>query len=105
MPSWGLILGVTAGVVIGIFLAIGALLCIRLRKKHAQIRITSSRRASTVPMRANGVDASSIQSDSTMDQESPKHNDLEEDGPSLWAEGTKRKHLVSVSGVPKYSYK
>ncbi|KAG6510486.1 hypothetical protein ZIOFF_028510 [Zingiber officinale] len=74
-------------------------------KKRAQIRITSSRRASTVPMRANGVDASSIQSDSTMDQESPKHNDFEEDHPSLWTEGTKRKHLVSVSRVPKYSYK
>ncbi|KAG6521111.1 hypothetical protein ZIOFF_018177 [Zingiber officinale] len=74
-------------------------------KKRAQIRITSSRRASTVPMRANGVDASSIQSDSTMDQESPKHNDFEEDRPSLWTEGTKRKHLVSVSRVPKYSYK
>ncbi|KAG6474368.1 hypothetical protein ZIOFF_068299 [Zingiber officinale] len=74
-------------------------------KKRAQIRITSSRRASTVPMLANGVDASSIQSDSTMDQESPKHNDFEEDGPSLWTEGTKRKHLVSVSRVPKYSYK
>ncbi|XP_042407186.1 calcium/calmodulin-regulated receptor-like kinase 1 isoform X2 [Zingiber officinale] len=105
VPSWVLILGVTAGVLIGIFLAIGALLCIRFQKKRAQIRITSSRRASTVPMRANGVDASSIQSDSTMDQESPKHNDFEEDRPSLWTEGTKRKHLVSVSGVPKYSYK
>ncbi|KAG6489752.1 hypothetical protein ZIOFF_051030 [Zingiber officinale] len=66
------------------------------QKKRAQIRITSSRRASTVPMGANGVDASSIQSDSTMDQESPKHNDFEEDRPSLWTEGTKRKHLVST---------
>ncbi|KAG6536905.1 hypothetical protein ZIOFF_001981 [Zingiber officinale] len=105
VPSWVLILVVKEGVLIGIFLAIGALLCIRFQKKRAQIRITSLRRASTVPMRANGVDASSIQSDSTMDQESPKHNDFEEDRPSLWTEGTKRKHLVSVSRVPKYSYK
>ncbi|KAG6490154.1 hypothetical protein ZIOFF_051439 [Zingiber officinale] len=105
VPSWVLILGVTTGVLIGFFLAIGALLCIRFQKKRAQIRITSSRRASIVPMRAIGVDASSIQSDSTMDQESPKHNDFEEENPSLWTEGTKRKHLVSVSRVPKYSYK
>lgn len=98
VPSWGMILGVTVGVVIGVLLAIGALLCIRLQKKRAQIRITSLRRASTVPMRTNGFD-------STMDQESPNRIDLEEGGPALWAEGTKRKNLVSVSGVPKFSYK
>ncbi|XP_074589152.1 calcium/calmodulin-regulated receptor-like kinase 1 isoform X2 [Curcuma longa] len=105
VPSWGLILGVTVGVVIGVLLAIGALLCIRLQKKRARIRITSSRRASTVPMRTNGIDVGSTQSHSTMDQESPNHTDLEEGSPALWAEGTKRKNLVSVSGVPKFSYK
>ncbi|KAG6524827.1 hypothetical protein ZIOFF_014771 [Zingiber officinale] len=105
VPSWGLILGVTVGVVIGVLLAIGALLCIRLRKKQTQIRIASLRRASTVPARTNGVDVVLTQSDSTMDQESPDHTDLEEGAPALWPEGTKRKNLVSVSGVPKFSYK
>ncbi|KAG6528667.1 hypothetical protein ZIOFF_010851 [Zingiber officinale] len=105
VPSWGLILGVTVGVMIGVLLAIGALLCIRLRKKQTQIRIASLRRASTVPAGTNGVDVVLTQSDSTMDQESPDHTDLEEGAPALWPEGTKRKNLVSVSGVPKFSYK
>ncbi|CAL9163257.1 unnamed protein product [Musa hybrid cultivar] len=105
LSSWGLIIGVTIGVVIGVLLAVGALFCIRLRKKHAQIRLSSSRRASTIPMRVNGVDSSSVLSDSTMDQESPKHPETEADGSSFWIEGTKRKNLVSVSGIPKYFYK
>ncbi|XP_064966065.1 calcium/calmodulin-regulated receptor-like kinase 1 isoform X3 [Musa acuminata AAA Group] len=105
LSSWGLIIGVTIGVVIGVLLAVGALFCIRFRKKHAQIRLSSSRRASTIPMRVNGVDSSSVLSDSTMDQESPKHPETEADGSSFWIEGTKRKNLVSVSGIPKYFYK
>ncbi|CAL9046077.1 calcium/calmodulin-regulated receptor-like kinase 1 isoform X2 [Musa acuminata AAA Group] len=105
LSSWGLIIGVTIGVVIGVLLAVGALFCIRFRKKHAQIRFSSSRRASTIPMRVNGVDSSSVLSDSTMDQESPKHPETEADGSSFWIEGTKRKNLVSVSGIPKYFYK
>ncbi|URE01698.1 Protein tyrosine kinase [Musa troglodytarum] len=105
LSSWGLIIGVTIGVVIGVLLAVGALFCIRFRKKHARIRLSSSRRASTIPMRVNGVDSSSVLSDSTMDQESPKHPETEADGSSFWIEGTKRKNLVSVSGIPKYFYK
>ncbi|WOL03431.1 hypothetical protein Cni_G12151 [Canna indica] len=105
VPSWGLILGVTVGVVIGVLLALGTLLCIRLRKKHDRLRISSSRRASTVPMRANAVDACSVLSDSSMDPESPKQPDPKADSPALWTEGTKQKNLVSVSGIPKYSYR
>lgn len=105
VPSWVLILGVTIGVVIGVLLAIGALLCIRFRKKRAKIRISSSRRASTIPMRTNAIDAGSVLSDSTMGHESPRHSDPETDAPALWTAGTKRRDLVSVSGVPKYSYK
>ncbi|XP_072968698.1 calcium/calmodulin-regulated receptor-like kinase 1 [Typha angustifolia] len=101
--SWGLIIGVTIGVVIGILLATGALLCTAYRRRRSQIGNSSSRRASTIPIRANGIDAFSEISDSTAGQESPKLSG--ERGTSLWLEGPKRTNVVSVSGIPKYSYK
>ncbi|WOL16023.1 hypothetical protein Cni_G24805 [Canna indica] len=105
LTSWWLILGVTIGMVIGVFLALGTLLCIRFRKKRPQIMISSSRRTSTIPMRVNGIDASSVLSDSTMDLHSPELPDPESDTPTFWCDGTKRKNLVSFTGVPKYSYR
>ncbi|KAG1365378.1 calcium/calmodulin-regulated receptor-like kinase 1 [Cocos nucifera] len=101
--SRGLIIGVTIGVVIGVLLAAAALLCIRFRKRRAQIGSSSSRRASTIPIHANGVDTCTELSDSTAGQESPKF--AEEKGTSSWLEGPKRKNLVSVSGILKYCYK
>lgn len=101
--SWGLIVGITIGVVIGVLLATGALFCIRYRKRRSQIGSSSSRRASTVPIRANGVDVCTILSDSTIGQESPKLP--ETNGASLWVDGPKRKNVISASGVLKYSYK
>ncbi|KAF8410933.1 hypothetical protein HHK36_003470 [Tetracentron sinense] len=101
--SWGLIIGISIGVIIGVLLAISALFCIRYRRKHSQIGNSSSRRAATIPIRANGVDSCTILSDSTIGQESPKTS--EENGISLWLEGPKRKNVVSASGILKYSYK
>ncbi|KAK8921200.1 putative leucine-rich repeat receptor-like serine/threonine-protein kinase [Platanthera zijinensis] len=101
--SWGLIVGVTVGVVIGILLAAAALFCNWLRKKGPQIGNSSSRRASTVPIRTNGADASSILSDSTTGQESPGAE--EENSISLWIEGPRGNGAISVTGVPKYSLK
>ncbi|KAJ6837655.1 calcium/calmodulin-regulated receptor-like kinase 1 [Iris pallida] len=104
--SWGLIIGVTVGVVIGVLLATAALLCIRFRKRRAQIGSNSSRRTSTVPIRANGVDACTMLSDSTTGLESPKVLEtLDVNGASSWMEGPKGKNVVSVSGIPKYPYK
>ncbi|KAL5972840.1 Calcium/calmodulin-regulated receptor-like kinase 1 [Asimina triloba] len=73
------------------------------RKRRAQIGSSSSRRASTIPIRVNGADSCSVLSDSTIGQESPKPS--EGNGMSLWLEGHKRKSLVSVSGIPQYPYK
>ncbi|KAJ6805226.1 calcium/calmodulin-regulated receptor-like kinase 1 [Iris pallida] len=100
--SWGLIIGVTVGVVIGVLLATVALFCVRFRKKRAQIGSSSSRRASTIPIRANGADTCTVLSDSTTGQESPRATEA---NGSLWLEGPKRKTVVSVSGIPKYCYK
>lgn len=91
-----LILELTMGVVICMLLVTGAKLWILSHKKRTQVSL--SRRASTIPISANGVDAFSVVSDSTMEQESPRHSDSEAGGP-LWMKGTKRKKL------PKYSFK
>ena len=101
--SEGLIIGITVGVVIGVLLAVGTLLCFRYRRSRAQIRSSSSRRASTVPIRTNGVNASAMLSNSTTGQESPR--ELEDHGSSLWIEGPGRKNMISASGIPKYAYK
>ncbi|OVA13168.1 Protein kinase domain [Macleaya cordata] len=101
--SVGLIIGITIGVVIGILLAISTLFCVKYRRKHSQIGNSSSRRAATIPIRANGADSCSILSDSTMGPESPKSSDA--NSRSLWIEGPKRKSVVSMSGIPKYPYK
>ncbi|GJN39716.1 hypothetical protein PR202_gb28852 [Eleusine coracana subsp. coracana] len=73
--SEGLIIGTTVGVVIGLLLAVGILLCLRYRRSQAQIRSSSSRRASTVPIRTNGVNACSMLSNSSTGQESPRELD------------------------------
>ncbi|KAL5222540.1 hypothetical protein ABZP36_027253 [Zizania latifolia] len=101
--SEGLIIGITVGVVIGVLLAVGILLCMRYRRSQAQIRSSSSRRASTLPIRTNGVNACVMLSDSTTGQESPR--EVEDRGASLWLEGPGRKSVISASGIPKYAYK
>lgn len=100
--SRGLIIGISIGVIIGVLLAIAAWFCVKIRKRRAQIRSSSSRRAATIPIRENGADFCTILSDSTIGQESPKPSDG--NGISLWLEGPKRS-VVSVSGIPKYPYK
>nr|CAD1823239.1 unnamed protein product [Ananas comosus var. bracteatus] len=102
--SWSLIIGVTIGVVIGVLLAIIAVLCISFHKRRQQIGSSSARRASMIPIRANGFDNCSEVSGSTNRPDSPRVAD-EERGSSLFLEGPKRKNAVSVSGIPKYSYK
>lgn len=101
--SEGLIIGITVGVVIGVLLAVGVLLCMRYRRSQAQIRSSSSRRASTIPIRANGVNACAVLSNSTTGQESPM--EFDDRGASLWLEGPGRKSVISASGIPKYAYK
>uniref|UniRef100_A0A2P2K7U3 Protein kinase domain-containing protein n=2 Tax=Rhizophora mucronata TaxID=61149 RepID=A0A2P2K7U3_RHIMU len=101
--SSGLIIGISIGVVIGVLLAILALFCIQYHRKRSQIGNSSSRRAATLPIRANGADSCTILSDSTIGPESPVkagHNGL-----PFWIEGFKKSNMVSASGIPEYSYK
>ncbi|KAI6690492.1 hypothetical protein NL676_027320 [Syzygium grande] len=101
--SSGLIIGLSVGVVIGVVLAILALFCIRYQRKRSQIGNSSSRRAATIPIRANGADACTILSDSTIGPESPVKSGR--NGMSMWLDGFKKSSMVSFSGIPEYSYK
>ncbi|GLT72521.1 hypothetical protein SLA2020_444480 [Shorea laevis] len=101
--SSGLIIGISIGVVIGVLLAIVALLCIRYHRKRSQIGNSSSRRAAALPIRTNGVDASTILSDSTIGPDSPVK--AGQNGMTVWLDGFKRSNVVSVSGLPEYSYR
>lgn len=101
--SSGLIIGLSVGIVIGVLLAILALFCIRYQRKRSQIGNSSSRRAATIPIRTNGADSCTILSDSTIGPESPVKSGR--NGTSLWFDGFKRTNVVSVSGIPEYSYK
>lgn len=101
--SSGLIIGISIGVVIGVLLAILSLFCFRYHRKRSQIGNSSSRRAATIPIRANGADTCTIMSDSTLGPDSPVKSG--KSSMSFWLEGFKRSNVVSVSGIPEYSYK
>ncbi|ONI13054.1 hypothetical protein PRUPE_4G200300 [Prunus persica] len=99
----GLIIGVSIGVVIGVLLAISGFFCIRYHRRRLQIGNSSSRRTATIPIRANGADSCTILSDSTVGPDSPVKSGR--NGSSFWLEGFKKSNVVSMSGIPQYSYK
>ncbi|PSS16241.1 Calcium/calmodulin-regulated receptor-like kinase [Actinidia chinensis var. chinensis] len=103
--SWGLIIGISIGVVIGVLLAIFALFCIRYHRKRSQIGTSNSRRATNVPIHANGADSCTVLSDSSVGTESSKTS--VHYGVSLWRGfgGLKKGNVVSASGVLEYSYR
>lgn len=101
--SSGLIIGLSIGVVIGAALAIAAFFCFKYHRKHSQIGNSSSRRAATIPIRANGADSCTILSDSSVGTESPRSTI--QSGLPLWLGGLRKANLVSASGILEYSYK
>ncbi|XP_010539265.1 PREDICTED: calcium/calmodulin-regulated receptor-like kinase 1 [Tarenaya hassleriana] len=102
--SFGLIVGSSVGVVVGVLLAISALFCLRYYRKRSQIRNSSSRRSSTVPIRENGADGRTVMSDSTTGQDSPVKSSS--NGMSGWLEGfSKRNNVIPASGILEYSYR
>lgn len=101
--SHGLIIGISIGVVIGVLLAILAFFCFRYHRKRPQIGNSSSRRAATIPIRANGADTCTVLSDSSIGTESPKSTI--QNGMSVWLGGLRKANVVSASGILEYSYK
>ncbi|XP_024959294.1 calcium/calmodulin-regulated receptor-like kinase 1 [Cynara cardunculus var. scolymus] len=101
--SFGLIIGISIGVVIGGLLALAGILCFRFHRKRPQIGNSSSRRAATIPIRTNGADTCTILSDSSMGTESSRTS--VQNGIPLWFGGMKKGHVVAASGILEYSYK
>ncbi|CAI9784164.1 unnamed protein product [Fraxinus pennsylvanica] len=101
--SSGLIIGISIGVVIGVALAVVAFFCFRYHRKRSQIGNISSRRAATIPIRANGADSCTMMSDSSFGTESPRPSN--QNGMSLWLGGLKKANVVSASGILEYCYK
>ncbi|XP_076903230.1 calcium/calmodulin-regulated receptor-like kinase 1 [Bidens hawaiensis] len=102
--SSGLIVGISIGVVIGALLAIVGLLCFRFHRKRSHIGNSSSRRASTVPIRANGADSCTVLSDSSMGTESSRTS-IHNSSMTSWFGGPRKSHVVAASGILAYSYK
>ncbi|KAL0362771.1 UNVERIFIED_CONTAM: Calcium/calmodulin-regulated receptor-like kinase [Sesamum calycinum] len=101
--SSGLIVGISIGVVIGVALAVAAFFCVRYHRKRSQIGNSSSRRAATIPIRANGADSCSVLSDSSIGTESPKST--LQNGISFWLSGLRKANVIPASGILEYSYK
>ncbi|CAL9088733.1 unnamed protein product [Musa textilis] len=98
-----LITGMHMGVLISLMLALVAFICIKWRCRYLLLLEDNPRRASTIPIRTNGVDASVILSDSTVGQESPVVPQA--NCTSVWLDGTCKKNPASLlPGIPKYTY-
>lgn len=103
VESTGLIIGISIGVVIGVLLALLTLLCFRYHRRRSQIGSSSSRRAATIPIRANGADCCTEVSDSSVGTESPKTLGWNE--MHLWLGGFRKTNVIAASGILEYSYK
>ncbi|CAH8363456.1 unnamed protein product [Eruca vesicaria subsp. sativa] len=106
--SFGLIVGISLGVVIGVLLAISAFFCFRYHRKTSQIVNSggSSRRSVTVPIRENGANSCNIMSDSTLGPDSPVRSSSN-NGRSSWLDGFSKRStsVISASGILEYSYR
>ncbi|KAI3760871.1 hypothetical protein L1987_51272 [Smallanthus sonchifolius] len=101
------IIGVCVGLAVGIFLASLAFFGVRWYKRRAHLRkCVNDNSASTLPIRQNGVDTSSILSESFSNSVTVKvlTYPAKTSPLSKWNRHNKEQ-LVSASGLPRYSYK
>ncbi|CAM6092631.1 unnamed protein product [Calypogeia fissa] len=98
--STGVIIGISIGVAIGVFIAACVVLCWRLRRKR--VIDGSERRGLALPIRVNGVNSSTILSDSNMGKESPSASYHPSNFFSQWFSSSER--FLASSGVTKFSY-
>lgn len=98
--STGVIIGISIGVAIGALIAACVVLCWRVRRK--QLRDGSERRGLALPIRVNGVNSSTILSDSNLGKESPNSGYHPGNLFSQWFGSSER--FLASSGVTKFSY-
>lgn len=105
------IVGISVGLALGLLIAILIYFVIRWYKKHAHLRRCSNERSvTTLPIRMNGLDAStdfsaSISS-SVANLGREKEGHQKKNSPfSLWSSNQNKDWLTSASGILRYTYK
>ncbi|KAJ9683035.1 hypothetical protein PVL29_018854 [Vitis rotundifolia] len=102
------IIGISAGLAIGILIASLAFCGIRWYKKHSHLRRCANERCSTaLPIRTNGLDASIDSSASVSNSIAIPGSEFPAKDSHLfwWSHRHDKDQLASASGIPRYSYK
>ena len=109
--SKGLIIGISVGVTIGLVIGGCILICyyrVRVRKRPKQIQESSSDwRGMQLPIRVNGLDATSVLSDVTIGANSPPQEKENNGTFRAWFGGGEKtsNSILSHSGLPNFPYK
>ncbi|XP_024542383.1 calcium/calmodulin-regulated receptor-like kinase 1 [Selaginella moellendorffii] len=99
----GLILGISIGLGIGLLLACAVFLCIRANRRRIERRNWSERSTAVLPIRVNGVDSSSVMSDSST---APQALASKEAGLfTSWLGGRGKRFTAINAGITRFSYR
>ncbi|KAL7221481.1 hypothetical protein ACSBR1_023438 [Camellia fascicularis] len=101
------IIGISVGLALGLFIAALVFFGIRWYKKRAHLRqCANDRSATTLPIRTNGLGTSIDYSDSISNSIADKGSDFlaKNSQPSWWSHRSKDR-FASASGMPRYSFK
>ncbi|PKI69870.1 calcium/calmodulin-regulated receptor-like kinase 2 [Punica granatum] len=106
-----IVIGLSVGLALGLLIAVLIYFVIRWHKKHAHLRRCSNERSLTVlPIRMNGIDASTDFSASITNSVANLGNEKESQQKknsvfSFWSSNHNKDWLTSASGIPRYPYK
>ncbi|KAL7190648.1 hypothetical protein ACSBR2_022848 [Camellia fascicularis] len=101
------IIGISVGLALGLFIAALVFFGLRWYKKRAHLRqCANDRSATTLPIRTNGLGTSIDYSASISNSIADKGSDFlaKNSQPSWWSHRSKDR-LASASGIPRYSFK
>ena len=104
--SIGVIIGICIGISIGLVVGGCILIWYRVQKRKKQIQCSHDQRGMSLPIRVNGLGASSMLSDITIDADSPPHG-KESNAFKSWftvRQGEKNS-ILSHSGLPNFPYR
>lgn len=101
------IIGISVGLALGILIATAVFFGVKWYKKRSRLRqSTSDRSLPTIPIRANGIDASTDSSASLSKSMDINGSDcLTKNSQISWWSQPSKDRLASASGVLRYSYK
>ncbi|KAK6928048.1 Serine-threonine/tyrosine-protein kinase, catalytic domain [Dillenia turbinata] len=101
------IIGISAGVAVGILIASIIYCAIKWYKRHSHLRRCANERSSTtLPIRIHGLDTSVNLSASISNSNVIQGSGLiPRSAKSSWWRNHRKDHFISASGIPRYSYK